>query len=108
MTALQQGARQAHPEQAHSDGDNCIPGPGDFTATLANFMAGGIDAALPGLAGQVPAQPGAGEQQPGETQLSPQPPAGCRLLAAPPSAAGSVPGSSGALLLAASCCRYSI
>ena len=108
MTALQQGARQAHPEQAHSDGDNCIPGPGDFTATLANFMAGGIDAALPGLAGQVHAQPGAGEQQPGETLLSPEPTAGCRVLAAPPSAAGSVPGSSGALLLAASCCRYSI
>ncbi len=92
----------------HSDGDDRIPRPGDFTATLANFMAGGLDTALPGLAGQVHAQLGAVQQQPGEALLSPEPTAGCRVLAAPPSAAGSVHGSSGALLLAASCCRYSI
>lgn len=68
--------------------------PGDFTATLANFMAGGFEAALPGLAG-----PGAGlgaAQEPDEALLSPEPTAGCRVSAAPPSVAGSVPGSSGA------------
>ena len=98
---MQQGAREAQPGRTHSDRDNCILGPGDFTATLANFVAGGMDDELPDLTGQAPAQPGIGQQPPGEALLSPEPTAGCRVLAAPPSAADSFPGSSGALLLAA-------
>lgn len=85
----------AQPGQVHSGRNNSLSRPGDFTATLANFMAGGIDAALPGLAGHALPAPGAGQQQPDEALLSPEPTAGCRVLAAPPSAAGSMPGSSG-------------
>ena len=85
-----QGMRQP-PEAAQEVTDRSESGAGDFTATLANFMAGGIDAAMPDLAG---ARGGSG-QPPEEALLSPVPTAGCHVLAAPPSAAGSVPGSSG-------------
>ncbi|CAL5230062.1 g13513 [Coccomyxa viridis] len=84
------GMRQP-PEAAQEVTDRSESGAGDFTATLANFMAGGIDAAMPDLAG---ARGGSG-QPPEEALLSPVPTAGCHVLAAPPSAAGSVPGSSG-------------
>ena len=86
-----QGVRQP---QAEATQDKLMQSPNrpDFTATLANFMAGGIDAALPDLAGP---RPGSG-QEPDEALLSPEPTARCRVSAAPPSVAGSVPGSSGA------------
>ena len=86
-----QGVRQPQAE-ATQDKLTQSPNRPDFTATLANFMAGGIDAALPDLAGP---RPGSG-QEPDEALLSPEPTARCRVLAAPPSVAGSVPGSSGA------------
>jgi len=86
-----QGVRQPQAE-ASQDEVTQSPDRPDFTATLANFMAGGIDAALPDLAGP---RPGSG-QEPDEALLSPEPMAQCHVSAAPPSVAGSVPGSSGA------------
>ena len=86
-----QGMRQPQ-AGASQDGANHGPnGAGDFTATLASFMAGGIEAAMPDLAG-AGARPG---QPPDDALLSPEPTAGCHVSAAPPSVAGSVPGSSG-------------
>ena len=86
-----QGVRQPQAEATQDDLTQS-PNRPDFTTTLANFMAGGIDSALPDLAGP---RPGSG-QEPDEALLSPEPMAQCHVSAAPPSVAGSVPGSSGA------------
>ena len=89
-----QGARQPQAEPAHDGSSGSQKRTGDFTETLASFMAGGIEAAMPDLAA-----PGARpEQAPDGALLSPEPTAGCHVSAAPPSVAGSVPGSSGAHL----------
>ena len=89
-----QGMRQPQAEASQDGVKHSRIGAGDFTATLASFMAGGIEAAMPDLAGA-----GASYgQPPDEALLSPEPTAGCHVSAAPPSVAGSVPGSSGILL----------
>ena len=87
-----QGARQPEPGQAQNGLQGSQNRPGDFTATLASFMAGGT-AALSDLAG--PRSGPSTGQEPEEGLLSPEPTAECHVSAAPPSVAGSVPGSSG-------------
>lgn len=92
LVCVCQGARQPEPGQAQNGLQGSQNRPGDFTATLASFMAGGT-AALADLAGPG-SGPGTG-QEPEEGLLSPEPTAECHVSAAPPSLAGSVPGSSG-------------
>lgn len=87
-----QGVREPEPRQAQKGLQGSQNRPGDFTAALASFMAGGT-AALSDLAGSG-SGPGSG-QEPDEGLLSPEPMAECHVSAAPPSVAGSVPGSSG-------------